>query len=101
MVAINLCLVFQACANVGLIEGKVSIDMEKRLRIMRINMIISIILNLLELFSRVRIFDFFAYFVRQLKEIVRDALPLGTMLGIIVLAQTLLFWVLDMNSEEP
>jgi len=50
---------------------------------------------MLELFNRIRIFDFFAYFVRQLKEIIYDALPLGSMLAFIVLAQTLLFWILD------
>lgn len=64
-------------------------------------MIMAILLNLVELFTRIRIFDFFAYFVRQLNEIVIDALPLGTMLGFIVLAQTLLFWILDQNTIEP
>ena len=49
-------------------------------------MIVAILLNLVELFTRIRIFDFFAYFVRQLNEIVIDALPLGAMLGFIVLA---------------
>ena len=68
---------------------------------MRINLIASIVLNLLELFSRVRIFNFFAYFVRQLTEICSDAIPLATMLSLIVLAQTLLFWILDMNTIEP
>ena len=76
-------------------------DESQMIKVMRINMIISIILCMLELFSRIRIFDFFAYFVRQLNEIVYDAMPLGTMLGFIILAQTLLFWILDMNSREP
>ena len=49
-------------------------------------MILSFLLNLLELLTRVKIFDFFAYFVRQLKEIIKDAIPLGTMLAFIVLA---------------
>ena len=56
---------------------------------------------MLELFSRVRIFDFFAYFVRQLEEIVKDALPLGSMLLFITLSQMLLFWILDQNSDKP
>lgn len=68
---------------------------------LRVLMIFAILLNTMELFSRIRIFDFFAYFVRQIQEIVVDALPLGAMLGFIVLAQTLLFWLLDQNSAEP
>ena len=36
----------------------------------RINMIICIVLNTLELLSRFKIFDFFAHFVEQLKAIV-------------------------------
>ena len=68
---------------------------------LRILLVFAILLNTTELFSRIRIFDFFAYFVRQVQEIVEDALPLGAMLGFIVLAQTLLFWVLDQNSNEP
>ena len=53
---------------------------------MRVNMIICILLNALELFSRVRIFNFFAKFVRQLIEICSDAMPLAAMLSVIVLA---------------
>ena len=34
-------------------------------------------------------------------EITFDALPLGTMLGFVVLTQTFLFWVLDKNSSNP
>lgn len=40
---------------------------------LRINMVVCIGLNTLELASRVRIFEYFAYFVRQLIEIVSDA----------------------------
>ena len=100
MVAVNVALIFQALAIAGLINNSKNTQ-DHVIRVMRVNMIISIILCLLELFSRVRIFDFFAYFVRQLNEIVYDALPLGTMLAFIVMAQTLLFWILDMNSNEP
>jgi len=64
-------------------------------------MVITIQLNVLEFFTRVRMFDFFAYFVRQLREICIDSLPLASMLGFIVAAQTLLFWTLDQNSNEP
>ena len=53
---------------------------------MRINMILALFFNLVELSVRIRIFDFFAYFVRQCREIVFDALPLGTMLGFQILA---------------
>jgi len=53
---------------------------------MRTNMIVAVMLNLLELFSRIRIFDFFAYFVKQLSEICIDAMPLGCMLAFIVIA---------------
>ena len=53
---------------------------------LRVCMILAILLNVVELFSRIRVFDFFAYFVRQIQEITIDALPLGTMLFFIVLA---------------
>ena len=52
----------------------------------RIHLMYAIILNLIELFNRIRIFNFFAYFVRQMEEIVIDARSLGAMLGFIVLA---------------
>ena len=60
----------------------------------------AIILNLVELFNRIRIFDFFAGFVRQMEEIVIAAQSLGAMLGLIVIAQAVLFWILDLNSYE-
>ena len=47
------------------------------------------------------IFDKFAIFFQQMKEIVLDSLPLASMLAFIILAQTILFWVLDSNSDEP
>ena len=53
---------------------------------LRVCMILAILFNVLELFSRIRVFDFFAYFVRQIQEITIDALPLGAMLFFIVLA---------------
>ena len=62
-------------------------------------MVLAILFNTVELFSRIRIFDFFAYFVRQVVEIIVDALPLGTMLGLIVVVQTILFWIIDQNSS--
>ena len=60
----------------------------------------AIILNLVELFNRIRIFDFFAGFVRQMEEIVIAAQSLGAMLGLVVVAQAVLFWILDLNSYE-
>ena len=73
---------------------------DARLEPQRVHLMYALILNLVELFNRIRIFKFFAYFVRQMEEIVVDALPLGAMLGFIVVAQALLFWVLDLNSYE-
>ena len=60
----------------------------------------AMILNLVELFNRIRIFKFFANFIRQIEYIVYDASALGAMLGFIVVAQALLFWILDFNSYE-
>ena len=111
-IGINVALIIQAIWIAGFLdditgnddnyEDVISIyeSRKKMVHTMRINMIFSILLNLIELFTRVRIFNFFAYFVRQLNEIVKDALPLGTMLGCIVFAQTLLFWILDMNAID-
>ena len=63
-------------------------------------MILCIMLNTLELLERITIFDFFALFVRQLKEIIGDSLPLAAMLAFIVINQTIIFWILDQNSNE-
>ena len=114
MIVFNTTLIVQAILTAGFIEDfrveyqdlhtddKRDIsDMGYMIKAMRVNLIVSIVLNLLELFSRVRIFNFFAYFVRQLTEICSDAMPLATMLSLIVLAQTLLFWILDMNTFDP
>lgn len=57
-------------------------------------------LNTLELLERITIFDFFALFVRQLKEIIGDSLPLAAMLAFIVINQTIIFWILDQNSNK-
>lgn len=54
----------------------------------------------MEFCERVKIFDFFAYFVRQLKEIMKDSAPLAAMFGFLVVAQALLYWILDQNSKE-
>ena len=64
-------------------------------------MILCIMLNTLELLSRIQIFPFFAPFVRQLQEIIVDATPLGAFLLFFVITQTILFWILDQNSNEP
>lgn len=68
---------------------------------LRIVMVLTLQFQVLEFFQRVKMFDFFAAFVRQLQEIVMDSLPLASMLAFIVLAQTMLFWILDQNSSEP
>jgi len=94
MIFVNIALIVQAIASIN-VSSDEDIHGQTVIRRMRVNMIICIFLNLLELFSRIRIFDFFAYFVRQLQEICIDAMPLGTMLAFIVLAQTLIFWILD------
>lgn len=62
---------------------------------MRCWQVITILLLFCECFNQVRIFDFFAYFVRSMTEIVKDSAQIGTMLAYIVLAQTILFWLLD------
>ena len=63
-------------------------------------LVFAIQLIVLELFNRIKIFNFFAYFVRQVQAIIVDALPLSSMLGVIVLTQTLLFWLLAMNAQS-
>ena len=58
-------------------------------------MVFCILLNIIELFQRVKVFDFFALFVQQLATISEASLPLGCMLGIIVIMQAMVFWILD------
>lgn len=79
----------------GLIQEKGNIADNQRVKL-----IIVIQLAVIEFFERVKIFDFFSSFVRQLREIIADSVPLGSMLAFIVLAQALLFWILDQNSSE-
>ena len=67
---------------------------------LRINMVLCILFNMIELSSRIRIFSYFAYFVAQLINIIYDAMPLGAMLAFIIVCQTVLFWILDQNSIE-
>ena len=69
--------------------------MKSSLQKVRYTIILALQFNVIEMFSRVRIFDFFAYFVRQVQAIMIDAAPLGSMLAVVVLTQTLLFWILD------
>jgi hypothetical protein len=54
-----------------------------------------------QLLNLLRIFDFFAAFVRSLLEIVGDSAQIGSMLAFVVLTLSFLFYVLDLNSEEP
>ena len=64
-------------------------------------MVFVIIFGLAELFERISIFEFFAIFVRQLYQISIEMLPIGAILGIIVIVWALLFWILDQNSSDP
>ena len=59
-------------------------DQKKLLDWFRNLMVLCVIFNIFELIQRVTIFDFFAVFVRQLYQISIESLPLGSMLGIIV-----------------
>ena len=54
-----------------------------------------------QLLNIIRIFDFFASFVRSLMEIVKDAAQIGSMLLFIVTTLSFLFYILDLNSKEP
>lgn len=87
MIVANSVLVFQIILSSNVVGhlNEEDVDTAHALSELRINLVFCIILNMLELFSRIRIFDFFAYFVRQCTEICKDAMPLASMLGIIVL----------------
>ena len=67
-------------------KEKLESETKEEIDKLRVCMILAILFNVIELFSRIRVFDFFAYFVRQIQEITIDALPLGAMLFFIVLA---------------
>lgn len=64
----------------------------------RVTVCLAILLNVYELFLRVTIFKFFAPFVNQLECIIAESVPLMSILLLIILVQTILFWVLDQNS---
>ena len=81
MIGVNLALIIQVILAILhiLIE-----DTKHDLEYVITGIVLAIQLNVLEFFYRVRIFDFFAYFVRQFQEICYDSLPLGSMLAFIV-----------------
>ena len=54
-----------------------------------------------QLFYLIRIFDFFAAFVRSLIEILKDVTPIGSVLLFITVTQGALFYILDMNQTTP
>ena len=54
-----------------------------------------------QLLHLIRIFEFFAGFVRSLLEIVKDAAQIGCMLLFIVFGLSFLLYILDMNSKAP
>lgn len=102
MILANITLVILIFISTGQLESSyLSKDAFNVVKALRINMIVCLLFNILEASSRVRVFDFFAYFVRQLIEIMYEALPIGLMLAMIVVTQTVLFWILDQNSDEP
>lgn len=96
IICVNIALVLQVfISSSSLKDSGLAPETYSVVKGLRINMIVCIILNMLELMSRIRIFEYFSYFVRQLIEIMVDAMPLGAMLAMIVLTQTILFWILD------
>ena len=62
---------------------------------LRAAMLLAILCNTVELFSRIRVFDYFAYFVRQVTKITLDALPMGAMVAFIELIGALGLWILE------
>ena len=64
---------------------------------MRVYVIVAILFNVIELLHRIRVFDYFAHFILQSNAILTTTMPLFITLLIVVLAQTLLFWILDQN----
>ena len=57
---------------------------------LRAVMILVILCKTVLLFSRNRVFDYFAYFVHQVIKMTLDALPMGAMVAFIELTQALL-----------
>ena len=88
-------IIMSVLAQFKFYSGEDEAEMIVTMRLLRDFMVLVIMFNVLELFLRVRIFDFFAMFTRQMQEIVVDMLPLASVLGFIVLAQTLMFWTID------
>ena len=76
-------------------------DTEAMFMKLRRNIVICFAFNFMEVTGRLRIFTFFAYFVRQVIEIIHDSLPLASALGLNIVGFALIFWVLDKNSIEP
>ena len=54
-----------------------------------------------QLLSQLRIFDFFSGFVRSLVEITKDAAQIGAMLLFVIITLSFLWFILDMNAENP
>ena len=99
MIICDILIVFAYLMNaIFVIESEDPYYLLLNLDSLRVLMVFGLLFNMIELFTRIRIFDFFAYFVRQMSEIVEDALPLGAMLAFIVWTQTVLFWVYDQNN---
>ena len=96
-IIVSIILVVQAFLCMGLTRDEKINESNTvhRLVMLRINLVACIMLTMLEFLNRVCIFDFFAVFVRQLKQITYETRNIGAMLGIIVICWALLFWILD------
>ena len=57
------------------------------------------VLNL-QLFRFLKIFKFFQSFIRQFLEIIKTSAQIASMLIFVIVAQGILFYILDRNSEE-
>ena len=65
MILVNVALIFQVMISRGYIEASyVSEEDYNVVKCLRINMIVCIFFNVMELSSRIRIFNYFAYFVQ-------------------------------------
>lgn len=64
-IVVNIVLIIQILTCTGtFVSVDIDHEVDEKLDIVRINMGVCIMLNMLELFARVKIFDFFALFVR-------------------------------------
>jgi len=67
---------------------------------MRIVQVFGVIMFNIQLFDRMRIFSFFATFVRSMIEISKVTIPLLTVLMMAIFAEAICFILLEMNAVE-